>query len=95
MSASKNVLRDTVRPPTSPEYAVWARELWFIHWSGVRSDGRPAGTGSLQGDRKDEQDSNRGTRPGRLINHANEVVARFTLTGGGLCGSFGINNPDI
>jgi hypothetical protein len=32
----------------------------------------------------------------RMISSAHEFVARFTLTGGGgLCGSFGIDNPDI
>lgn len=32
----------------------------------------------------------------RMASHANEFVARFALTGGGgLCGSFGIDNPDI
>ena len=32
----------------------------------------------------------------RMISAANEFVARFTLTGGGgMCGSFGIDNPEI
>jgi hypothetical protein len=31
-----------------------------------------------------------------MISAANEFVARFTLTGGGgMCGSFGIDNPEI